>query len=102
MSDSLKTLLGAAFAVKSRRYGLPLLGQGDHGAGVQHAVSKQVVELQSDAVHEPVEPSLAVVQRVPLGSQHGQVLDVAPRQLRATQISRMEINSKNDKWMFFA
>ncbi len=63
------------------RHGLPLLGQCHHGARVQHAEPEQVVELESDAVHRPVEATLGVEQRVALRGQHGQVLHVAPSQL---------------------
>lgn len=61
---------------------MPLLGQRDHGACVQHAKPKEVVELQAHAVHCPMEAVLGIKQRVALRSQHRQMLNVAPSQLR--------------------
>ena len=65
----------------SRGHGLPLLREGHHRASVEHAKAEEVVELEADAVHGPVEAALRVVQRVPLGGQYGQVLHVTPGQL---------------------
>lgn len=79
-------LVGPSFAVVPSRNRLPLLGEGHHGAGVENAEPEEVVELQADAVHGPVEAALGVVERVPLGRQHCQVLHVAPGQLTAVEI----------------
>ena len=62
--------------------GLPAGGQVHHVSSVQHAVAEQVVELQAGPVDRPVVLALRVVQVVALRRQNGQVLDVAPRQLR--------------------
>lgn len=73
-------LLGdaASGAVEAVRDGLPVPGQVDHVPGVQNAIAEQVVELEAGAVDGPVVLAFRVVQVVPLGSQHGQMLYVAP------------------------
>lgn len=76
----------AALAVVARRHGLPLLGERHHGSRVQHAEAEQVVELETHAVHGPVEAVLGVEQGVALGREYGQVLDVSPGQLRTATI----------------
>lgn len=69
--------------------GAPDPGEGDDGASVEHSEAEQVIELESDAVHGPLEAALGVEQRVALRRQHRQVLDVPPRQLRTeTNVSR--------------
>lgn len=76
---------GARFAVEAGRHADPHLGKGDHGARVQDAIAKEVVELEADAVYVPEEALLAVVQGVPLGGEHAQVLHVSPGQVRAEE-----------------
>lgn len=63
-------------------YRLPLLGKSYHCPSVQDTKAEEVVELEANSVHGPVEPSLGVVQRVALGGEHREMLDVAPRKLR--------------------
>lgn len=62
----------------SRRHRLPLLGQGHNGASVKDSEAEQMVVLEADAVHFPVEAVLGVKQRVTLGRQHCEMLYVAP------------------------
>ena len=76
-------LVGSSLAVVPSWNRLPLLGEGHHGAGVEDPEAEQVVKLKPDPVHGPVEAALGVVERVPLGGQHGQVLHVTPGQLSA-------------------
>ena len=68
-------------AVESLRDGIPLLGESDHGAGIQDTKTEQVVELQTDAVALPL--VVLVVELVLVGRKDGQVLNVTPGQLRA-------------------
>ena len=79
----------AGLAVVAGGHRLPLLGERHHGPRVEDAEAEEVVELEADAVHGPVEAALGVEQGVALGGEHGQVLHVAPRQLRA---AKEEIN----------
>lgn len=58
----------------------PSFGQGDHRPSVQDSEAEEVVELQADSVHCPLEASLGVKERVPFGREDGQVLDIPPRQ----------------------
>lgn len=67
----------------SGRNRLPLFSERDHRAGIENAEPEEVVELEADPVHGPVEAALRVVERVPLRRQHGQVLHVPPGQLAA-------------------
>lgn len=81
-------LYGASLAVVPRRHGPPLLGQRHHRARIQDAEAEQMVELEPDAVHGPVEAALGVEQRVALGGEHRQVLDVPPSELGAAADGR--------------
>ena len=74
-------------------HGLPVGGEVDHVAGVQHAVAEQMVELESSPVDRPVVLAVRVVQVVPLRRQHGQVLDVTPRQLRTEDSKKGRIKN---------
>lgn len=67
----------------SGRNRFPLFSERDHRAGIENAEPEEVVELEADPVHGPVEAALRVVERVPLRRQHGQVLHVPPGQLAA-------------------
>lgn len=49
---------GASLTVIPWRYRPPVGRERSHGARVQHAETKQMVELESDAIHCPVETSL--------------------------------------------
>ena len=62
---------------------LPLVGQVHHGGRVQNAEAEEVVELQAGPIQLPLVHAVGVVQRVALGRQDGQVLDVSPRQVLA-------------------
>jgi len=56
-----------------------------------------MVELEPHSVHGPVEAALGVVQRIAFRSQHGQVLDVAPRQYRAEITNLLSPHSREKK-----
>lgn len=77
----LGVLHGASHAVESLRHGLPIFGHFHHGAGVQDPVAKEMVELQADSIAPPLVDF--VVELVPLGGEHRQVLHVTPGQLQA-------------------
>ena len=70
----------AGGAVEAVGHGLPVGGEVDHVASVKHAVAEQMVKLEAGPVDRPVVFAVRVVQVVALRRQHGQVLDVAPRQ----------------------
>ena len=76
----LVVLDGPGHTVEALGHGLPLAGHLHHAPGVQYAVAKQVVELQAHAVPAPLVD--LVVQLVPLGREHRQVLHVPPCQVR--------------------
>ncbi len=59
-------LVGSGFAVISGRNRFPLFSERDHRAGIENAEPEEVVELEADPVHGPVEAALRVVERVPL------------------------------------
>lgn len=59
----------AAIAVESLRDGLPFLGHGHDSTGIQYSIAKEMIELQTDTVHLPLEVTLAVVQGVTLGCE---------------------------------
>lgn len=67
----------------SRRYGLPLLRQRHHSSSIQNPKPEEMVELQANTVHRPMEATLSVEQRVAFRSQHCQVLYVPPGQIVA-------------------
>lgn len=67
--------------METLRHRFPIFGHLHHSAGVQHAVAKQVVELQAHAVPPPLVD--LVVELVPLGSQDRQMLHVSPCQVGA-------------------
>lgn len=69
--------------MESLRNSLPVFCHLDHGSCIQDPVAKQVVELQPDAV--PAPPVNLIVELVPLGGQHCQVLHVPPRQIQAVE-----------------
>ena len=60
-------LVRSSLAMISGWNSLPLLGQSHHCPGVENAESEEMVELQTDSVHGPVEATFSVEQRVPLG-----------------------------------
>lgn len=70
-----------------RRNRPPLLRQSHHCARVQDTEAKQVVKLQTHAVHGPVEATLGVEKGISLRSEDGKMLNVPPRQLRTERIS---------------
>lgn len=74
---------GTCLTVESRRHTEPHLGERYHGSGVEDTVAEEMVKLETDTVHVPEEAFLAVVQRVPFGGQHAEVLHVTPGQVRA-------------------
>ena len=78
----------AAVAVVALRHRLPLLGHGDHGAGVQHSVAEEVVEFEAHAVHLPLEVALGVVEGIAFGRQYGEMLNVAPGEISAEKKTR--------------
>lgn len=41
---------------------MPLLRQGHHGARIEHTEPKEVIELQPDAIHGPVETIFGIEQ----------------------------------------
>ena len=68
------------------RHSLPLLGKCHHRTSVQHSEPEEVIELQTDAIHRPMETTFRVEQRVAFRCEDCQVLDVPPAELRtATQ-----------------
>lgn len=69
--------------MEPRRDRLPLLGQGHHRARIQHPEPEEMVELQSDAVHGPVEASFGIKKGVPFRGENRQMLHVPPRQVVA-------------------
>ena len=73
----------------------PVTGHVDHVSCVQHTVAEQVVELEPSAVDRPVVTRLRVVEMIALGRQHGQVLHVAPCQLRTAQTNRFTIHTRD-------
>lgn len=56
----------AGFTVIACWHRVPLLGQGHHGARIEHTEPKEVIELQPDAVHCPVESVLGIEQGIAL------------------------------------
>ena len=90
----LVVLDGPGHTVEALGDGLPLVGHLHHAAGVQHAVAKQVVELQAHAVPAPLVD--LVVKLVPLGREHRQVLHVPPCQVR-TVGRRGEMDGEGDE-----
>lgn len=78
---------------------VPLLGQGHHGTRIEDTEPKEVIELQANPIHCPVESVLGIEQRIALRCQHSQMLNVAPSQLRAVcQIGfQISINVVFDK-----
>jgi len=64
----------------------PVTRHVDHITGVEHSVTKQVVELKSGSIDGPVVTSLWVVEVVTFRCQYSQVLNVAPCQLRTAYI----------------
>lgn len=65
--DSLSFLNGSSYTVETFRHGFPLLGHFHHAPSVQHAIAKQVVELEPHAVPPPLVD--LVMELVPLGGE---------------------------------
>lgn len=102
--DLMRDVDGSSGAVIARRGSLPNHGEHDHLGSIEDSVSKQVVVLQSDSVHLPLEVSavalcalVVVLERqsenweitaasveegVTGGSQDSQMLKITPCQLR--------------------
>ena len=59
-------------------HALPVPGQVDHVASVEHAVAEEVVELEPGAVDGPVVLAVRVVQVVTFGGEYCQMLHVTP------------------------
>lgn len=57
----------------------------NHSAGIQDAIAKQMVELETSAVEFPVMFTVRVEEAVSLRGQHRQMLDIPPGQLRTGQ-----------------
>lgn len=90
----------SCFAMVSCRNGLPRFSQSDHCSSIQNPKSKQMVELQTDSIHRPMETTLkynmnnqflyifqykifnylSVKQWISFRRQDCQVLNIPPRQ----------------------
>lgn len=81
----------ARLAVIACWHRVPLLRQGHHGARIEHTEPKEVIELQPDAVHCPVESVLGIEKGIAFRCQHSQMLYVAPSELRAVGQMGIEI-----------
>ena len=82
----------ARFAMVAWWHRSPFLRQRNHRTGVEHAEPEQMVKLQPDPIHRPVEPVLGVKERVALRCQHGQMLHIAPGQRWAMGAKEMLVN----------
>lgn len=69
---------GTCLAVIPRRHAFPHLCQGNHCTGVKHAIAEKMVEFESNSVHVPEEPFLAIIKRIALRGQHTQMLHITP------------------------
>lgn len=69
--------------MESLRNSLPVFCHLNHGSCIQDTVAKQVVELQPNAV--PAPPVNLIMELVPLGGEHCQMLHVSPCQMQAVE-----------------
>lgn len=94
MSLCLPVNIGRGYlAVKPFWHRLPVEGQVHHVPRIQHPVPEQVVELEAGPVELPRVLLGVVVQLVPLGGEHHQMLHVSPRQRGAAQQSNGPMTS---------